>query len=41
MNNLGENHEIFSKLNKKVIGVFEIETPISLWINEIRILGAK
>ena len=39
--NLDENHEIFSKKNKKLIGFFEIETPKSNWIDELVCLRSK
>ena len=32
--NLDENHEMFSNINKKVIGKFKIETPKNIWIDE-------
>ena len=33
--NLDKNHELFRKKNKKVIGIFKIETPKIFWIDEI------
>ena len=32
--NLIDNHELFSKKNKKVIGNFKTETPADIWIDE-------
>ena len=32
--NLDKNHDLFSGKNKKIIGEFEIETPIIIWIDE-------
>ena len=39
--NLDENHELFSKKNKKVIGKFKIETPKNIWIDEFVCLRSK
>ena len=39
--NLNENHELFSKKNKKVIGKFKIETPNNVWIDEFVCLRSK
>ena len=39
--NLGENHELFSETNKKIIGRFKIETPKNIWITEVVCLGSK
>ena len=39
--NLDENHELFSKRNKKVIGKFKIETPQIFWIDEFVCLRSK
>ena len=30
--NLNKDHELFSKINKKVLGKFKIETPKNIWI---------
>ena len=32
--NLDEKHDLFSERNKKVIGIFKIETPKNIWIDE-------
>ena len=39
--NLGENHELFSNKNKKVIGEYKIETPKGIWIDEFVCLRSK
>ena len=39
--NLDENHELFSNINKKVIGKFKIETPKNIWIDEFVCLRSK
>ena len=39
--NLDENHELFSKENKKVVGKFKIETPKNTWIDEFVCLRSK
>ena len=39
--NLGENHELFSERNKKVIGKFKTETPKFIWIDEFVCLRSK
>ena len=39
--NLDENREIFSNKNKKVIGIFKIETPKNNWIDEFISLRSK
>ena len=39
--NLDENHELFSKKNKKVIGKFKIQTPENIWIDEFVCFGSK
>ena len=39
--NLDENHELFSERNKKVIGIFKIETPKNVWIDEFICLVSK
>ena len=38
---LDENHELFSNKNKKVIGIFKIENPKSIWIDEFICLRSK
>ena len=38
---LDENHKLFSKKNKKVIGKFEIKTPKNVWINKLVCLRNK
>ena len=32
--NLNEDHQLFSNINKKVLGKFKIETPKNIWIDE-------
>ena len=39
--NLDKNHELFSNRNKKVIGIFKIETPKKFWIDEFVRLRSK
>ena len=39
--NLDENHELFSNKNKKAIGIFKIETPKNIWIDEFVCLRSK
>ena len=39
--NLDENHELFSNINKKVIGKFKIETPKNVIIDEFVCLRSK
>ena len=39
--NLDENHELFSKKNKKVLGRFKIETPKNICIDEFVCLRSK
>ena len=39
--NPDENHELFSKKNKKVIGKFKIEIPKNIWIDEFICLRSK
>ena len=39
--NLDENHEIFSNKNKKVIGIFKMETPKIFWMDEFVCLISK
>ena len=39
--NLDKNHELFSNRNEKVSGVFEIETPENIWIDEFVCLKCK
>ena len=39
--NLDENHELFSNKNKKVIGIFKIETPKNIWIDKFICLRSK
>ena len=39
--NLDENHELFSKKNKKRVGFFKIETPKNYWIDEFVCLRSK
>ena len=39
--NLDDNHELFSEKNKKIVGFFKIETPESIWIEEIVCLRSK
>ena len=31
--NLIENHQIFNKKNRRLIGKFKIETPKSIWVH--------
>ena len=39
--NLDKNNELFSNKNKKVIGIFKIETPKSIWIDKFVCLRSK
>ena len=39
--NLNEDHELYSNKNKKVIGIFNIETPTNIWIDEFVCLRSK
>ena len=39
--NLDENQDLFSKKNKKIIGIFRIETPKNIWIDEFVCLRSK
>ena len=39
--NLDKNHELFSNKNKKVVGIFKIETPENIWIAEFVALRSK
>ena len=39
--NLDQNHELFSKKNKKVLGRFKVETPKNIWIIEFVCLRSK
>ena len=39
--NLNKNHELFSNKNKKVVGIFKIETPKNIWIDEFVALRSK
>ena len=39
--NLDKTHELFSNKNKKVIDLFKIETPKSIWIDEFVCLRSK
>ena len=39
--NLDQNHELFSDQNKKVIGIFKIEKPKNIWIDEFVCLRSK
>ena len=39
--NLDENHELFSKKNKKLIKKFKLETPKNMWIDEFVCLRSK
>ena len=38
---LDKNHELFSNKNKKVIGKFQIETPVNIWIDDFVCLRSK
>ena len=38
---MSENHELFSKKNKNVIGKFKIETPKNFWVDEFICLRGK
>ena len=39
--NLDENHELFSKENKKNLSKFKIETPENFWVDEFVCLRSK
>ena len=39
--NLNKEHELFSNVNKKVLGKFKIETPKNIWIDEFIALRSK
>ena len=39
--NLNENHELFRKINKKIVGKFKKETPENVWIDEFVALRSK
>ena len=39
--NLDKDHELFSNKNKKVIGIFKVETAKSIWIDEFVCLRSK
>ena len=39
--NLNDNHEVISNENKKIVGKFKIETPKSIWIDELVCLRSK
>ena len=39
--NLDKNHDLFSNKNKKVLGIFKIETPEKIWIDEFVCLRSK
>ena len=39
--NLDNSNELFRKKNKKVIGIFKIETPKIIWIDEFVCLRSK
>ena len=39
--NLDESHELFSNINKKVIGKFKNECPKNIWIDEFVCLRSK
>ena len=39
--NLTKIHELFSKKNEKVIGKFKLETPKSIWIDEVVCLRSQ
>ena len=41
LNNLIENHEIFSSKNTKSFEKTKLETPINLWIEELLCLRSK
>ena len=38
---MNENHELFSKKNRKILGKFKIETTKNIWIDEIICLRSK
>ena len=39
--NLDKNHELFSDKKKKVVGIFKIEAPENIWIDEFVALRSK
>ena len=39
--NLDKNHELFSNKNKKLLGLFKLETPKNIWIDEFVCLRSK
>ena len=39
--NLDENHKLFIKKRKKVLGKFKVETPKNIWIDEFICLRSK
>ena len=39
--NLDQNHELFSKKNKKALGKFKIEAPKNNWIDEFNCLRSE
>ena len=39
--NLHDNHELFSNINKKLLGLHKIETTNCIWIDEFVCLGSK
>ena len=39
--NLDENHELYSKKNKKIFGKFKNECPENIWIDEFNCLRSK
>ena len=39
--NLNKDHELFSNINKKVLGKFKIETPKNIYIDEFIVLDQK
>ena len=39
--NLDENQELYIKTNEKVVGIFKIETPKNIWIDELVCLRSK
>ena len=38
---LNENHELFSNVDKNVVGKFKLETPENVWIDEFVALRSK
>ena len=41
ISNLDKNHELFSKKNEKVVGIFKRETPKNFWIDEFIAMRSK